>query len=53
MAAKPYKLVKLKSSASAYFYTTKKPNKAEYKLKLMKFDPIVRQHVEFTEEKIK
>jgi large subunit ribosomal protein L33 len=40
------------SEGTGFFYTTKKnPRKAE-KLKLRKYDPKVRKHVEFTESKI-
>ncbi|MFM8454789.1 MAG: 50S ribosomal protein L33 [Gammaproteobacteria bacterium] len=54
MAKKQKKtLIKLESTAdTGYFYTTKK-NPAKEKLKLMKYDPVVRKHVEFVEKKIK
>jgi large subunit ribosomal protein L33 len=40
------------SEGTGFFYTTKKnPRKAE-KLKLRKYDPVARKHVEFTESKI-
>lgn len=45
--------IKLKSTESAYFYTAK-INKANMqgKLELNKYDPIVRKHVKFKQEKI-
>lgn len=51
-------IVKLASTASKYFYTTRKnPRmtggfKQSGKLGLMKYDPIVRKHVLFEEKKI-
>jgi large subunit ribosomal protein L33 len=47
--------IKLVSSAgTGYFYTTKKnKRKNPDKLRMKKFDPVVRKHVEFVEEKIK
>ncbi len=40
------------SEGTGFFYTTKKnPRKAE-KMKLRKYDPVARKHVEFTESKI-
>ena len=39
---------------SRFFYTTKKnPSAIQFKLGFKKYDPIVRQHVLFTEQKIK
>ncbi|MFP4126368.1 MAG: 50S ribosomal protein L33 [Alphaproteobacteria bacterium] len=48
-------LIKLVSSAgTGYFYTTKKNTRnTTEKLKLKKYDPKVRKHVEFTESKMK
>lgn len=44
--------VKLKSSKSAYFYYTKKnKTKTPGRLTLKKYDPTIRQHVEFKETK--
>lgn len=45
-------IVTLKSTKSGYFYTTTK-NKSTTpgKLRFRKYDPIVRQHVEFRETK--
>ena len=49
--------VKLVSSAkTGHFYVTKKNKKApngQEKLKLKKYDPVVRKHVVYTEAKIK
>lgn len=46
--------VKLQSSESPYFYTTdKNKRKKPDKLKFKKYDPIVRKHVWFEEEKLK
>lgn len=51
-------IVKLASTASKFFYTTRKNPKMtggfqqSGKLKLMKYDPIVRKHVLFEEKKI-
>lgn len=55
MAKKSFMLIRLVSSAkTGYFYVTKKnPKTKTEKLKLRKYDPIVRKHVEFTEAKIK
>lgn len=46
--------VKLQSTESDYFYTTdKNKRKSPDKLKFRKYDPIVRKHVMFEEEKLK
>ena len=49
--------VRLNSTAgTGYFYVTKKNTrgpKAANKLKFRKYDPVKREHVEFTEGKIK
>lgn len=46
--------VKMRSSASHHFYTTRKNKRnTPDKLKLKKFDPVVKKHVEYTEDKIK
>jgi large subunit ribosomal protein L33 len=47
--------IKLISSAdTGYYYTTKKNSRTmTEKLKMKKYDPIARKHVEFTETKIK
>ena len=45
-------LVKLKSSKSAYFYyTSKNKTTTPGRITIKKFDPVVRQHVEFKETK--
>ncbi len=52
-------IIKLVSEVSSYFYTTKKNPKMEGgyegtgKLRLKKYDPIVRKHVWFKEAKVK
>jgi large subunit ribosomal protein L33 len=48
-------LIKLVSSGgTGFFYTTKKNTRnSTEKLKLRKYDPKLRKHVEFTEAKIK
>ncbi len=47
--------IRLNSSAdTGYFYVTKKnPRTKTEKLKMNKYDPVVRKHVEFVEGKIK
>jgi large subunit ribosomal protein L33 len=47
--------IKLVSSAgTGYFYTTTKNKKlSTEKLRLKQYDPSVRQHVEFVEEKLR
>lgn len=46
--------IRLQSSESSYFYTTdKNKRKSPDKLKIKKYDPIVRKHVLFEEEKLK
>lgn len=46
--------IKLKSTASAYYYTTSKNKKATpNKLKFKKYDPITREYEMFEEDKIK
>lgn len=51
MASKREK-IKLKSSKSAYIYhTTKNKTQTPERITLTKFDPIVREHVEFKETK--
>jgi large subunit ribosomal protein L33 len=45
-------LVKLKSTKSTYFYyTSKNKTKTPERITLKKFDPTLRQHVEFKETK--
>jgi large subunit ribosomal protein L33 len=47
------RLIKLKSTKSKHMYWSRKKKKADKpeKLKLKKFDPIVRQHVMYEESK--
>ena len=52
MAADSIKVI-MRSTASRYFYTTMKNKRNKEKLSLMGYDPIVKKHVEFTEEKVK
>jgi large subunit ribosomal protein L33 len=50
----PRATTKLRSTKSPYVYfTTKNSRNTTEKLKLFKFDPVVKQHVEFVEEKMK
>ena len=55
MATKVREKIKLVSSAGTGFYytTTKNKRKMPQKLVLKKYDPVIRQHVEFKEGKIK
>ncbi|ATX33364.1 50S ribosomal protein L33 [Candidatus Carsonella ruddii] len=47
-----YILIKLKSSLSCYFYIKKKNKKNNKKIKIIKFDPIIKKKVLFIEEKL-
>jgi len=52
MAAEKIKLVS--TAGTGYFYTTTKNKKnTQGKLKLKKYDPKVRKHVEFKESKLR
>jgi large subunit ribosomal protein L33 len=52
MASKKREKIKLKSSASHYHYhTIKNKTNSPDRLTLTKYDPVVRQHVEFKETK--
>ena len=55
MAKKSFVLVKLTSTAdTGYFYVKKKnPRTQTEKMRFRKYDPRVRKHVEFVEEKLK
>ena len=55
MAKKDTVLVKLASTADTGFFYVKKrnPKKQTTKLSFKKYDPVVRKHVEFKEEKLK
>ncbi len=52
MAADYIKVI-LRSSESPYFYTTTKNKRNKEKLSLKKYDPVVRKHVLFNEERMK
>ena len=44
--------VKLRSTESSYMYTTtKNPKKHPERMELRKFDPMLKRHVQFKEEK--
>jgi large subunit ribosomal protein L33 len=46
--------VRLQSTESSYYYTTdKNKRKKPEKMKFKKYDPIVRKHVLFEEDKLK
>ncbi len=48
------KIKLVSSAATGYFYTTTKNKKlSREKLKLKKYDPKIRRHVEFVEEKMR
>lgn len=50
--AKKRENIKMKSPKSAYhYYTTKNKTKTPGRLELMKYDPVVREHVMFKETK--
>lgn len=55
MAKKNIVLVRLVSTAGTGFFFVKKknPKKQTEKMKFRKYDPVVRKHVEFNEQKIK
>lgn len=55
MAKKNTILVKLVSTAGTGFYFVKRrnPKKQTEKLAFRKYDPVVRKHVDFKEEKLK
>jgi len=55
MAKQSFIKIKMQSTAeTGYFYVTKKnPKTMTEKLKLKKYDPVARKHVEFKESKIK
>lgn len=43
----------MRSTESRFFYTTTKNKRNKEKLNLMRYDPVVRKHVMFVEEKMK
>jgi large subunit ribosomal protein L33 len=52
MAKKGRAQVKLRSTESAYMYTTtKNPKKHPERMELRKYDPMLKRHVNFKEEK--
>lgn len=55
MAKKNITLIKLVSTAGTGFFYVKKKNskKMTTKLSFRKYDPVVRKHVEFNEQKLK
>lgn len=54
MASAVREKIKMKSTASAYFYTTTKNKKTNPdKLKMKKYDPVTGKHEMFEEGKIK
>jgi len=52
MAADSIKVI-MRSTASRFFYTTTKNKRNKEKLSLKRYDPVVRKHVEFVEEKMR
>ncbi len=52
MAADTIKVI-MRSSESRFFYTTTKNKRNKEKLQLKRYDPVVRKHVDFNEEKVK
>lgn len=52
MAADCIKVI-MRSTKSRFFYTTTKNKRNKEKLSLKRYDPIVREHCEFVEEKMK
>ena len=43
----------MRSSESRFFYTTTKNKRNKEKLSMKRYDPIVKKHVLFNEEKVK
>jgi large subunit ribosomal protein L33 len=52
MASDAIKII-LRSTESRYFYTKMKNKRNKEKIKLKKYDPVVKAHVEFVEEKMR
>lgn len=52
MAADSINII-MRSSESRYFYSTKKNKRNKEKLSLKGYDPIVKRHVIFNEEKMR
>jgi len=53
MASKNLTKVIMRSTESRYFYTTTKNRKKTEKLALRRYDPIIRKHTDFKEEKMR
>lgn len=54
MAAASIKIKLLSTAGTGHYYTMpKNPKNTPEKLALMKYDPVVRKHVEYKETKIK
>lgn len=54
MAAITIKVKLVSTANTGHYYTTKKnPRNTTEKLKLKKYDPVVRKHVDYVEKKIK
>lgn len=52
MAADTIKVI-MRSTASRFFYTTTKNKRNKEKMTFKRYDPVVRKHVDFTEEKMR
>ncbi len=52
MAADSIKVI-MRSTKSRFFYTTTKNKRNKEKLSLKRYDPVIREHCEFVEEKMK
>lgn len=52
MAADTIKVI-MRSIASRFFFTTTKNKRNKEKLSMKRYDPVVRKHVDFNEEKMK
>jgi large subunit ribosomal protein L33 len=52
MAADTIKVI-MRSTESRFFFTTTKNKRNKEKLHFKRYDPVVRKHVEFNEEKMK
>lgn len=52
MAADTIKVI-MRSTESRFFFTTTKNKRNKEKLKLRRYDPTIRKHTEFNEEKMK
>lgn len=52
MAADSIKVI-MRSSESRFFFTTTKNKRNKTKLSMKRYDPVVKKHVPFNEEKMK